>query len=138
MSIVTIKRGVLPGIAGSMLVLPALAHHSIAMFDADKAVRLSGTVKLFQWTNPHSFIQLLVPAEKGSVEKGSVEWSVEMGPPGTLYRGGWRPSTLKPGDKVTVIIHPNHDGTAGGLLTSAVAADGRTLGSKNVPKPATE
>ncbi|HEY6454714.1 MAG TPA: DUF6152 family protein [Steroidobacteraceae bacterium] len=120
-----IRRAVLLGIAGSMVVGPALAHHSITMFDAARMVTLSGTVKLFQWTNPHSFIQLLVPSETGTIE-----WSVEMGSPGSLYRGGWRPGTLKPGDKIKVVIHPNRDGTAGGLLKAAVAADGRRLGSQ--------
>lgn len=120
-----IRRAVLLGIAGCMIVLPALAHHSIAMFDAARTVTLSGTVKLFQWTNPHSFIQLLVPGETGTVE-----WSVEMGSPGSLYRGNWRPGTLKPGDKITVVIHPNRDGTAGGLFKSAVAADGGPLGGQ--------
>ncbi|HEV2701297.1 MAG TPA: DUF6152 family protein [Steroidobacteraceae bacterium] len=127
------KRAALLGIAGFVLVQPALAHHSIAMFDAAKTVTLSGTVRIFQWTNPHSFIQLMVPGATGPLE-----WSIEMGSPGLLYRGGWRPGTLKPGDKITVVINPNLDRSSGGLLSSAIAADGHQLGNKKLAKPARE
>jgi hypothetical protein len=103
--------------------LPAEAHHSGAMFDDDKTVTLTGTVKVFQWTNPHCWIQVQVPGEGGPVE-----WSVEMGAPVELFRGGWRPGTLKGGEKITVDIHPMRDGTRGGLFVSAKGADGRPFG----------
>src|SRR5215510_10290906 len=70
------------------LPLPAAAHHSGAMFDDTKSVTLVGTVKVFQWTNPHCWIQLLVPDKSGTVE-----WSVELGAPFEVYRAGLRPST---------------------------------------------
>jgi hypothetical protein len=90
------------------------------MFDDDKSVTLAGTVKSFQWTNPHCWIQLVVPGEAGSVE-----WSVEMGSPSLLFRAGWKPGTLKTGQKITVVIHPMRDGTPGGLFVSAVGPDGK-------------
>lgn len=100
------------------------AHHSPAMFDYSKELQLSGIVREFQWTNPHSYIQLIVKADDGSEQ----EWSLEMGANVYLYNRGWRPSTVKPGDEVTVTIFPMRNGGAGGLLIEAKTADGRTLG----------
>jgi hypothetical protein len=107
-----------------LLALPAFAHHSGAMFDDKKSVTLNGTVKAFQWTNPHCFIQMLVP-EKGA---DPVEWSVEMGAPFEVIRTGFKPKSLQPGDKITVVIHPMRDGSHGGLFVSAVTAEGKQLG----------
>ncbi|HEY6455045.1 MAG TPA: DUF6152 family protein [Steroidobacteraceae bacterium] len=73
----------------------SMAHHSGAMFNQDKQITLAGTVKQFQWTNPHCWIQVTVPGD-GS----STEWSIQMGAPTELFRGGWRPRTLKAGDKI--------------------------------------
>ncbi len=103
---------------------PALAHHSFAMFDRDRTVDLVGTVKEFQWTNPHSWIQLNVPAGQG----GTTEWSIESQSTGTLSRQGWRPGTFRAGDKVTVRIYPMKDGSAGGSFVGAILRDGQTLG----------
>jgi Family of unknown function (DUF6152) len=102
---------------------PAFAHHSSAMFDQQQSVTLSGTVKQFQWSNPHCWIQIVIAGKTG-VE----EWSVEMGSPSQLYRGGWRPTTLRTGELVVLIVHPMRDGTKGGLFTSATRADGAPLG----------
>jgi hypothetical protein len=99
------------------------AHHSGAMFDDKKPLTLSGTVKQFQWTNPHCWIQLMVPAEGGK----SIEWSVEMGAPFEVIRTGLKPSSLKQGDKLTVVIHPMRDGSHGGLYVSATRPDGKPL-----------
>ena len=107
----------------SLAALPAAAHHSGAMFDDRKSITLSGTVKEFQWTNPHCWIQVLVP---GTGE--TVEWSVEMGAPFELFRTGLRPRTLKAGDKITVVVHPMRDGKPAGLFVSAVGPDGKPLG----------
>ncbi len=106
------------------LALPAVAHHSASMFDDQKSVTLNGTVKAFQWTNPHCWIQMLVPAQGGS----AVEWSVEMGAPFEVFRTGLRPGTLKAGDKITVVIHPMRDGSRAGVFVSAIAPDGKALG----------
>jgi hypothetical protein len=101
----------------------ASAHHSYAMFDSTQTLTLQGTVKEFQWTNPHCFIQVLVPGGDGM----SREWSIEMSGPAGLYRQGWRPGSLKAGDKVTVKIHPDKDGSNGGWYVSAVGPDGKPL-----------
>jgi hypothetical protein len=105
--------------------LPVAAHHSGAMFDDKSSITLSGTVKEFQWTNPHCWIQVLVPDAQG----GSGEWSVEMGAPFELFRSGLRPRTLKAGDKITVVVHPMRDGTRAGLFVSATGPDGKPLGA---------
>ena len=102
----------------------ALAHHSFAMFDRDRVVTLQGVIKEFQWTNPHSWIQINVANEQGAV----TEWSVESQSTGTLSRQGWRPGSFKPGDKVTVKIYPMKDGSAGGSFVGATLANGQTLG----------
>ena len=103
----------------------ALAHHSFAMFDQSKSVTLQGTVKDFRWANPHVFIQLLVKTEGGS----EVEWSIEMTSPEHLARVGWRPGNLKPGDKVTLKIHPMRDGSTGGQYLSGTGPGGPLIGS---------
>ena len=102
---------------------PAFAHHSFAMFDNQKNVTLEGTVKEFQWTNPHSWIQLMVKDPSGK----DVEWSIEGGSPNGLSRGGWKRTSLKPGDKATVVIHPLKDGTNGGSLAT-VTVNGVQIG----------
>jgi hypothetical protein len=106
-------------------VLPVAAHHSGAMFDDKATVTLSGTVKEFQWTNPHCWIQVMVPAAQGG---DAVEWSVEMGAPFEVFRTGLRPGTIKPGDRITVVIHPMRDGSRAGLFMSATSADGKPIG----------
>jgi len=112
-------------VAAMLTASSALAHHSFAMFDQSKSVTLQGTVKDFRWTNPHVFIQLLVKTEGGSED----EWSIEMTSPEHLARVGWRPGTLKPGDKVTLVIHPMRDGSAGGQYLSGTGPDGPLVGS---------
>jgi hypothetical protein len=103
----------------------ALAHHSFAMFDQSQTVTLQGAVKDFRWTNPHVFIELLVKDESGT----DAEWSIEMTSPEHLSRAGWRPSTLKPGDKVTLSIHPMRDAIPGGQYLSGTGPGGPLLGS---------
>src|SRR6185503_17713325 len=85
-------------IAGALIAHAGFAHHSPVMFDQAKPLTLTGTVREFQWTNPHSYIQLVVKNEQGQDE----EWSLEMAAPTYLYNLGWRPSTVKAGDVVTV------------------------------------
>lgn len=98
---------------------PALAHHSFAMFDSRSEVTLTGTVREFQWTNPHSWLQLQVQ-RGGSI----VEYSIELGSPNSMSRRGWRRTTFKPGDRVTAVINPMRDGSAGGSLVYALDSNG--------------
>jgi hypothetical protein len=102
----------------------AMAHHSPVMFDQTKQVTLTGTVREFQWTNPHSYIQLLVKNDQGQEE----EWSLEMGASVYLYNLGWRPSSVKAGDTLTVTIAPLRKGGNGGLLLKALTAEGTPIG----------
>jgi hypothetical protein len=111
--------------AAMMTAGSALAHHSFAMFDQSKAMPIEGTVKEFRWTNPHIFIQLLVKSDNGT----EVEWSIEMTSPEHLARVGWRPGTIKAGDKVNLVIHPMRDGSAGGQFISGGGPDGPFPGS---------
>jgi hypothetical protein len=100
------------------------AHHSPAMFDPAKQLTLTGTVREFQWTNPHSYIQLMVTPDSGPEQ----EWSLEMGANVYLYNLGWRPSTVKAGDTLTVTVVPLRSGKPGGLLIEAKTVDGKSLG----------
>jgi hypothetical protein len=106
----------------------ALAHHSFAMFDQTKQVTLKGTVKEFQWTNPHAWIEVEIAGANGQPEV----WGVELNSPNNLTRQGWKRDVMKAGDKVTVIINPLKDGTKGGLFNAVTLADGKVLGD---PKP---
>jgi hypothetical protein len=106
------------------LALPLHAHHSPSMFDGSRQLTLRGTVREFQWTNPHSYIQLVVKPDDGAEQ----EWSLEMGANVYLYNLGWRPSTVKPGDTLTVTVIPMRNGGFGGLLVEAKTADGKSLG----------
>jgi len=112
------------GLLACTLMWPAMAHHSGAMFDDKLSVTLAGTVRQFQWTNPHCWIQVLVDEKSGPAE-----WSVEMGSPSQLFRGGWRPTSVHVGDKIAVVVHPMRDGTKGGLFVSATHGDGTPFGS---------
>ncbi|HYM19147.1 MAG TPA: DUF6152 family protein [Micropepsaceae bacterium] len=100
------------------------AHHSDSMFASDKELLLSGTVREFQYTNPHSWIQLVVPGEQGAAAK---EWSIETAAPIVLLRAGIKPTALQPGDKVSIRVHPLKDGAAGGSLIDIKKADGSVL-----------
>jgi len=95
------------------------------MFDMTRQVTLVGTVTEFQWTNPHSYIEIDVPGENGAVK----HWSIELGSPSILQQSGWKFSSLKKGDKTTLIINPLKNGQTGGFLAKATLPDGRVLGN---------
>ena len=110
--------------AVALAAAPAFAHHSFAMFDNTKNVTLEGTIKEFQWTNPHSWVQIVVKDASGK----DVEWSIEGGSPNGLARQGWKRTSLKPGDKAVLVMHPLKDGTAGGSLVT-VSVGGVQIGN---------
>jgi hypothetical protein len=114
-------------LAGAMLAAaggaPALAHHSYAMFDAKQNKELSGTVESFKWTNPHSYIEVMVTDDKGQAQK----WTAECGSPAQMVKAGWRSTSLKPGDKVIITIHPLRSGEPGGSFVQVQTADGKVL-----------
>jgi hypothetical protein len=125
----TYKTLVLAGVAAvAVYAIPAAAHHSFAMFDALKIVQLEGTVKEFQWTNPHAWILLNVPKEGAPAP---AEWAIEMNGPTGLARQGWVPKTLTPGMKIKVHVHPLRDGKSGGQFLAVTFPDGKVMGNPN-------
>ena len=108
---------------------PALAHHSYAMFDMTKTVTLDATITQFKWQNPHSFIEADV-----KVPDGSEHWAIEMTAPNNLVQEGWKRTTVKPGDHVTIFVHPLRNGDKGGSFASVKLADGTTLGQSTSGK----
>jgi hypothetical protein len=109
---------------------PALAHHSFAMFDRSKTISLTGTVRTFSWTNPHTFVWVYIDNGHG----GQDIWAIEFASsPVGLARDGWTKDTLKPGDKITIELNPLRDGRTGGMLKRAYLADGRTLDEQIEP-----
>jgi hypothetical protein len=110
---------------GVAAMLPAAAHHSFATYDRTKTVTIKGTVKTFQWTNPHCVLWVVIqPAGGGDPQ----EWSIETTSPGVLTRSGWTRHSLNPGDRVSVEFNPLRDGSHGGGLNSVTLLDtGQTL-----------
>jgi hypothetical protein len=122
--------------ASSLLLLgffvtAAWAHHSPAVFDRTKEVKLVGVVKEFRWSNPHSYIELEVRNDKGEVDL----WAVEMNPPSYLVKAGWKSTTIKAGDTVTVMINPLRTSEKSGKFVSITLPGGKVL-TEN-PPPAT-
>jgi hypothetical protein len=108
-------------VAGSVF-----AHHSPVMFDRSKKQTITGAVKEFVWTNPHASIQVEVVNAQGATDV----WGVEMNSPNNLVKQGWKSTTLKGGDKVSVVGNPLRAGEHGLLFLSIKLADGRVLGDK--------
>jgi hypothetical protein len=106
-----------------LLATVAAAHHSTAEFDYTKQLTIQGKVKEVQWTNPHSYIQLLVTGDDGK----PVEWSVEIGSPSLNINLGWRKNSVVAGDEVTMLLSPARNGTPYGTLRVLTFADGREL-----------
>lgn len=102
----------------------ASAHHSAAGIDQTKTVTVVGVVKEFKWANPHSWIDVDVTDEQGQTKV----WSIEMTAPAYLARAGWKSTTIKPGDKVTISVKPFRNGDPGGLFVNITLPDGRVLG----------
>jgi hypothetical protein len=106
--------------AAAALCWPAQAHHSFAVYDTNKTVTLKGSVKTFQWSNPHCVIWVLIqPEDRGEPQ----EWSIETTSPGVLTRSGWTRNSVKPGDRVSVEFNPLRDGFHGGRLYSLTLLD---------------
>jgi len=114
-----------------MLVSVAVAHHSAAMFDHSKIVTYTGVVKEFQFTNPHSWLQVLITGPDGN----TVEWGFEAEGPSTLRRVGIEAKTFKPGEKVTVVANPMKDGRPAGAWVKVTTADGKVYSTRPAPPP---
>jgi len=105
--------------------VPSVSHHSNSAYEVEKVVTLAGTVKLWKWSNPHTWLTLAVQNEKGEV----VEWELEGRAPGVLGRIGWDRDVLKGGEKVTVHMSPAKDGSRVGIIARVTKADGTILGN---------
>jgi hypothetical protein len=119
-------------VAIAALPMAAIAHHSYAMFDLAQSVTLQGTIRDFQWTNPHSWIWIDVPDAKGAAQ----QWGIEGMSPNYLERRGWTKHTLRPGDKVSLVIHPLKGVQRGGSFMSVTLADGTVMRQSGAPPPA--
>ena len=124
-------RAIIAAAAALAVAVPALAHHSFAMFNQRQIMTLEGTVSEFQWTNPHAFIEMDVVAN-GATQ----HWSIELNSPNNLKRQGWTRSALKRGDRISLRMNPLRDGNHGGLFLDVRLPDGRTLDS-GLPKNGT-
>jgi hypothetical protein len=116
----------LAGLGLAVLSSTALAHHSGAMFESEKTRTLEGTITEFNWVNPHSSFKVAVKDDAGREEI----WAIEMNAPQNLIRAGWKRTTLKPGDPVTVVVRPLRDGKPGGTFVAVTLADGTNLGGR--------
>jgi len=105
-------------------VVPSLAHHSYSMFDMRKTVVLDAEVARFKWQNPHAFIEADVAVAGGGKER----WAIEMTSPNNLIQAGWRRTSLRPGDKIKLYVHPLRSGVKGGSYAGVRFPDGSTLG----------
>jgi hypothetical protein len=106
-------------------VVPVGAHHSFSMFDTANPITITGVVSGVEWTNPHVYIEL----DLAEPVKAARHWSIELGSPSILQRGGWKFNSVKKGDKVTAVVSPLKNGEPGSLLSRITLPDGRVLGN---------
>lgn len=105
------------------MAVPAVAHHSFAAFDITTQKSVTGTVKQVDWTNPHIWLWIDVPNDKG----GTDTYGFEGMSPNFLARRGWTRTTLKTGDKITVAFRPMKDGSKGGMFMTGHMENGKVL-----------
>jgi hypothetical protein len=118
------KAFCLATIAAVAIAAPAFAHHSFAMFDAEKTLTMKGTVKEFEWTNPHSWLRVTVMDEKTGKP---LLWALEMSSPARLTTMGMHANSVRVGDEVSVTFHPMRDGTRGGQFIQAMLPGGKAV-----------
>ena len=109
----------------------AWAHHSGAMFDRTRTIEITGIVKEFMWTNPHASFKVEVTTPEGQTQL----WFIEMNGVSNLVHEGWKRSSMKFGDKVTVTVNPLRDGRPGGWYLAVKLANGTKLGSADAGPP---
>ena len=107
-----------------LVVQHAAAHHSTAIYDSENPIELSGTVVEWQFVNPHVFIVLEVTDAATGQKK---VWNLEGGNTAGLFRRGWTPNTLKPGDKILLTVRPLRSGAPGGNYSNPRWADGKAI-----------
>ena len=114
---------ILAAAGAALIAAPAYAHHSFNMFALDKLVTVTGTVKDYQFKMPHVWVYMMLPNAQGVQE----EWGFECHSPNLVARKGWNINTLKPGDKITVLMHPMKDGSHAGSVVHVTTAAGKQL-----------
>ena len=114
----------LTAVLAAAISVPAFAHHSFAMFDAQKTITLEGTVKELEWTNPHAWLRVMVEDQKAG---RPVLWAFEMSSPGRLVTMGMKADSVRSGDKVSVTFHPMKDGSRGGQFMQAKLPNGQNV-----------
>jgi hypothetical protein len=119
------------GCAAVVAASAAWAHHSFASFDMNQHLKITGTVRTFEWTNPHAWLWVDVANDKGGVDT----WGFEGSAPGEMSRNGWSKRAVNPGDKVTVEYRPLKSGQHGGSFGRVTLADGRVLGGNGLGGP---
>lgn len=124
---ILVSLAVLTSIATST----AVGHHSPAVFDRTREIKLMGSIKEFRWSNPHSWIELNVRNDNGGVDV----WSVEMNGPSFLVKAGWKASTLKAGDEVVILANPLRTDEKVGKFVSITLPDGRVLTERPLSQP---
>jgi hypothetical protein len=126
------SRGGLFGAAAlagaAMVASAASAHHSFAMFDKDHPVQMQGTVKTWEFTNPHSWLVMMVMKDGKPIQ-----YAVEGASVNTLIRQGFGVHTFVPGEKINIVISPLKNGGNGGAFVKAVKADGTILTESPTP-----
>ena len=110
-------------LAAPLMTGPAAAHHSFAMFDNSRSITLHGKVSLFQWTNPHAYLEVDAEQPGG----GTKHYTLEMTSINMMSRGGWTSRTVKAGDEVTVYVAPLRDGKPGGLVLEVTLPSGKHM-----------
>ena len=121
-------RAILAGLAMTIAAAGAAsAHHAFSMYDNTKYTKLTGTVKSYLWANPHTMIGFVVMGADGKLQ----DWTAECSPINMIGRRGWTAQSLKAGDKIDFVIHPNRDGVQYGLLVTATKIDGTVLHDKD-------
>lgn len=120
---VTLRGAVLAIVGVLMMPASTLTHHGSASFDDTKEITLKGTVTEFLWANPHCFLKLEVKDDTGAVRN----WNLEFGNPTGMTSRGFRRTTFKPGEQVTVTLTPVKSGAPVGRVRTVVLANGQKL-----------
>ena len=102
------------------------AHHSTAIYDSDNPIELQGRVVEWQFTNPHTFVILAVADEN----EEEVVWSLEGSNTSIMFRRGWTPESMQPGDEIIITVRPLHSGAPGGNYRNIRNSDGTPFGPK--------
>lgn len=103
--------------------VPLVAHHGAATFDTDKELTLKGTVTEWIWANPHCFLKFDAKDDTGTVRN----WVVETQNPTGMSTRGWRRTSFKAGDPVTVWLQPVKNGASVGRIVKVLLPSGDTL-----------